>query len=241
MDKLFNLPSGFRQLSVETVILRLVLAFILSGIIGIEREHRGRAAGLRTHILVCLGSTMTTMIGLYVTEVLGYVSDPLRVGAQVISGIGFLGAGTILIRGSSYITGLTTAAGLWTTATIGLAIGVGFYEGAIICVLVAIIAIVILNRFENILLIKRNVCRFYIEISDINKVNKTIEDIKSDHCFIKDLNVKPARSSIPNNIGMELTLVIKRGDGNRKSSHTKDNIMRDLLKLEGVSFVLEII
>ncbi|MDD4773469.1 MAG: MgtC/SapB family protein [Eubacteriales bacterium] len=239
MDKLLDLPYSLRQLSVETVILRLVLAFILSGLIGIERERRGRAAGLRTHILVCLGSAMTTMIGLYVTDALGYSSDPLRVGAQVISGIGFLGAGTILVRGNSYITGLTTAAGLWTTATIGLATGVGFYEGAVICAIIAMIAIVILNRFENILLIKRNVCRLYIEISDISRVNKIMGDMKSDCYFIRDMNVKPARSSLPNNIGMELTLIINHGK--QKPPHSKDNIIEDILKIEGVSFVLEIL
>ncbi len=239
MDKLFDLPHGLRQLSVETVILRFVLAFILGGLIGIEREHRGRAAGLRTHILVCLGSVMTTMIGLYVTEIMGYSSDPLRVGAQVISGIGFLGAGTILVRGKSYITGLTTAAGLWTTATIGLAIGIGFYEGAVIGALITIITIVLLNRFENVVLVKRNVIRFYVEISDISKVNKIVEDVKSDDYSIKDMNVKPARSSISNNIGMELTLIIKHGK--QSPPYSKDNIIENILKLEGVAFVLEIL
>ena len=91
-----------------------------------DRERKGRPAGMRTHILVCLGASMTTMSGFFVVHTLGIESDPLRISAQVISGIGFLGVGTILITGRMHVKGLTTAAGLWTTASIGIALGAGF-------------------------------------------------------------------------------------------------------------------
>ena len=137
-----------RDFNIVTVLIRLVLAMIIGGTIGVERNKQGRAAGMRTHILVCLGAALAAMIGVYVSKVMNIDNDPLRVGAQVISGIGFLGVGTILIKGRFQITGLTTAAGLWTAAAIGLALGVGFYEGAVITFLCAVLTITVVHRLE---------------------------------------------------------------------------------------------
>ena len=125
-----------KDFNLLSVILRLILSALAGAAIGVERAAHGRAAGLRTHMTVALGSAMTVMVGLYAIQVMGLDSDPLRISAQVISGLGFLGAGTILLRrGGSQIQGLTTAAGLWTVATIGIAMGIGFYEGALIATL----------------------------------------------------------------------------------------------------------
>ena len=122
-----------REFNIVTILIRLVLAVVCGGIIGLERGRQRRAAGLRTHILVCLGAALTATVGFFAREVLEISSsDPLRISAQVISGIGFLGVGTILIKGRFQITGLTTAAGLWVTAAIGIALGAGFIEGALI-------------------------------------------------------------------------------------------------------------
>ena len=120
MGKLLN---QFNEIS---VIVRILLAMLLGGIIGIEREQSKRPAGFRTHILVCVGASMTALIGLFIWYQMGDVTDPVRISAQVISGIGFLGVGTILVKEHDHITGLTTAAGLWTTAAIGIACGYGF-------------------------------------------------------------------------------------------------------------------
>ena len=109
------------DLNATSTIFRLVLAAILAGIVGMERETHGRVAGFRTHILVGVGSAMAVMVGFYAYEMLDMSTDPLRVGAQVLSGIGFLGAGTILVKSTSKVTGLTTAACLWCMASIGLA------------------------------------------------------------------------------------------------------------------------
>ena len=119
-----QLVKTLEELNTVSVAVRVLLAVIVGGCIGSERGRHGRAAGLRTHILVCLGAAMTTMIGVYAMEHIKSTGDPLRVGAQVISGIGFLGVGTIMIRNRSHVTGLTTAAGLWATACIGLGIGI---------------------------------------------------------------------------------------------------------------------
>lgn len=187
--------TGFNALSVT---FRILLAALVGGCIGSERGRHGRAAGLRTHILVCLGATMTALVGLYAVHALGVSSDPLRVGAQVISGIGFLGAGTILTRNRSQVTGLTTAAGLWTTASLGLAIGVGFYWAVLAASLVVMVTISILTRLERSTK-RRDITTFYLELSDLEKVNLLYESL-SDRLL--DLQITPPRSGAPSHVGL---------------------------------------
>ena len=112
-----------------TMIIRTLLALLCAGVIGYERDAHGSAAGLRTHILVCIGAMIAMSTGVFAAT--HFSGDVSRIGAQVVSGIGFLGAGTIMVN-RGHIKGLTTAAGLWTSACIGLAIGIGFYEAAIV-------------------------------------------------------------------------------------------------------------
>ena len=126
--------------------IRLTLATILGGVIGWEREHTNRPAGLRTHEVVCIGSTLCMIVSEFVSEKYGQVIDPTRIGAQVISGIGFLGAGTIIKEGFS-VKGLTTAASLWCVACIGLALGSGFYSGAMIATLFIYCTLIIMKKF----------------------------------------------------------------------------------------------
>lgn len=133
------------------IVKRLILSAILGGLIGVEREVNNRPAGLRTHILVTLGSTLVMLIsvdGLYIISNGVALSDPYRLAAQVVSGIGFLGAGTIMRTGNN-INGLTTAASLWVSAGIGLAIGIGYYLGAIVTVIVVLITLMSLGIFEK--------------------------------------------------------------------------------------------
>ena len=119
-----------RELNPISILFRIFLATLLGGILGMERGRKNRPAGFRTYILVCLGAALVMMTNQYVCDTY-HTGDPVRLGAQVISGIGFLGAGTIILTGRNQIKGLTTAACLWTAACIGLAIGIGFYEGAV--------------------------------------------------------------------------------------------------------------
>ena len=118
-------------LSYIEIVLRIVLSLVIGGVIGLERGSKSQPAGIRTHSIVCLAACLIMMTNEYVSYKFG-TGDPTRLGAQVISGVGFLGAGTILITDKKKITGLTTAAGIWASAGIGLAIGVGFYEGAVL-------------------------------------------------------------------------------------------------------------
>lgn len=124
MKEIQTVLAGLNAVSIT---VRLLMSILFAGVIGIDRQKRHHPAGLRTHILVCIGSTMTMLLGQYLQEM--YNADPSRIGAQVISGIGFLGAGTIILSGVR-VRGITTAAGMWTCACIGLMIGAGFYLGA---------------------------------------------------------------------------------------------------------------
>ena len=196
MEELFNLLNGFNAVSVT---FRVLLATLVGGCIGSERGRHGRAAGLRTHILVCLGATMTALVGLYASLTLGFDSDPLRVGAQVISGIGFLGAGTILTRNRSQVLGLTTAAALWTTASLGLAIGVGFYWGAVIAFVLMMVTITILTKLERASK-QPPADTYYVELSDATRVNDLSDQLVGS---IAHLHILPPKSGIPAHVGLE--------------------------------------
>lgn len=149
------------------VVTRLLLSIVLGGIIGIERESVNRPAGFRTHVLVCVGSTLTMLVSIFIFEKFrAFTStDPSRIAAQVVSGIGFLGAGTI-IRVGPTVKGLTTAASLWTVASIGLAIGCGFYSAAIIATIFTFITLISLSRIEAVFINRRLLYNIYVTVSD---------------------------------------------------------------------------
>lgn len=135
------------------VIERLIFSVLLSGLIGLERQLHRRAAGLRTHILVCIGSTLIMLTSLYIFDIYKGVTaiDPARIAAGVITGIGFLGAGTI-IRFGEEVRGLTTAASLWVAAGVGLAVGCGFYVAAFATTILVLLVLLILRRVEGTVL-----------------------------------------------------------------------------------------
>ena len=198
MNTIIQTLAGFNLWSVT---FRVLLATLMGGCIGSERGRHGRAAGLRTHILVCLGSTMTVLLGVYSVQVLGMGGDPLRVSAQVVSGIGFLGAGTILTRNHTHVTGLTTAAGLWATACLGLAVGVGLYSAAVIAWIVIMVTITVFTRLER----SSKQMRFdtyYLELDDVSRVNEFSQEMGST----LSMQVVHARSGIPSHIGLDLVV-----------------------------------
>lgn len=208
MELLENILTYLRDYHTVSCVVRLVLATVLGGIIGFERERHGRAAGLRTHILVCLGSAIATLIGHYNMVIIGQNwGDPMRIGAQVLSGIGFLGAGTIISKGRFQVTGLTTAAGLWATASIGLAIGIGFYEASIIGTVLVILTMSLLTKFDANIIKKSKKLRVYIEINDVNKMNTVVDELIS-HYSGSGIQVTVPRSGISGNAGIEATLEV---------------------------------
>ncbi len=220
-----------RDFNITTVIIRLVLATVCGGLIGFERERHGRTAGLRTHIMVCLGAAITTLLGWYNVKVLGVSwADPMRIGAQVVSGISFLGMGTIISKGRFQVTGLTTAAGLWATAIIGLAIGSGFYEGAIIASFLTIFTMTLLTGFDSHIIKKSRKFRIYIELNDVNAI-MPIVDIIETNFNAHDAQVTVPRSGISGNAGIEVTVRIP-------SKMTQKNVLEELSKIENIVYAM---
>ena len=198
-----DIVEYLRDFNYVTVAVRLLLAFVLGGIIGTDRERKGRPAGMRTHILVCMGAAITTMTGFFVVDALDHSADPLRVSAQVVSGIGFLGAGTILIRNSSVITGLTTAAGMWATAAIGVAVGYGFYSGAIVATLIGIFSVTVLSRLERK---RKNNISVYVEVRDITEVEFILKILKTLDEALISYDIIPPKSGYSGNVGITCIL-----------------------------------
>ncbi len=216
VNHIMNIVEALRDFNTYSVIARLVLATILSGIIGVGREKLGRAAGLRTHILVCLGATISSMVGLHIYETYG-VADMSRIAAQVISGIGFLGAGTILVKNKSIVTGLTTAACVWATGAIGIAVGYGFYEAAIIGALLVFFITGKLGTVDKKLYRNNSCINIIVEFENAKLIHNTIHEIEGKNIKIVQINLTKAKSSIPNAVAAELILRIdKKADAEAK-------------------------
>ncbi|MDL2235119.1 MgtC/SapB family protein [Christensenellaceae bacterium OttesenSCG-928-L17] len=176
---------GLMELTEQAVVFRIVLATIFGGALGLERTRKRRAAGFRTYILVCIGATVVMMTGQFVTERIGG-SDPARLGAQVISGIGFLGAGTILVTGAHQIKGLTTAAGLWSAACMGIALGIGFYFGAFVMVIAMLLVMTIFDWLQTRWISKSNHIRLYVVFENLQNITDFLELAKEKHIHIDD-------------------------------------------------------
>lgn len=151
------------------VLIKLLLSLILGGIVGYEREHKSRPAGLRTHILVCIGAALVQITSIDYLNAGGILTDPMRLGAQVISGIGFLGAGTILKEGAN-IKGLTTAASIWAVGCIGLAVGTGLYFEGTAATILIYTALRGFKRIEDRM--TRNKSYISVEVTAGNKPGK---------------------------------------------------------------------
>ncbi len=197
---MIHLLDPLRQFTMESVVLRLCLAVISSGILGLNRAKKGRAAGFRTYMFVCMGSALTILLSQYYAQMLtgpwketatalGVTSDVSRIGAQVINGIGFLGAGTILVTSRQEVKGLTTAAGLWASACMGLAIGAGFYECVLLAFLYMELSIQILPWVEGFIVERARNMNIYIEFRSIDDVGGIINQIKAQDVRIYDVEI----------------------------------------------------
>ncbi|MBQ7346443.1 MAG: MgtC/SapB family protein [Clostridia bacterium] len=207
METVLEILDYLRDLNLVSMLVRIGLAALAGGLVGIERGFHGRAAGLRTHMLVCLGAALSALIGCYLAAEVGG-TDAQRTGAQVMSGVGFLGAGTILLKkGNSQITGLTTAAGLWATAAIGLSIGYGLYEPAFVTVFVVVFAFTLMSRVEFRMNRKRQRMFFYLEIDSVGSVRKMIETLSKEYAAV-EIQVTPARSGNAEHVGIEALIRI---------------------------------
>ena len=182
-----DLIGNLRDLNLLSVCVRLGLAMVFGGTIGFERGIRQRAAGLRTHMLLCVGSASTMLVSQFMYASYG-VGDPARLSAQVISGTGLLGAGPTIITRRNQIKGLTTAATLWATACMGLAVGVGFYECALVMYVLLIFILLLVSLLDNRYLKVPTSTSLYLEVRRdiglgdairfIHEIGWTVRDVK---------------------------------------------------------------
>ena len=201
-----DILAYLREVNTVSIILRLTLATIFAGIIGLERGKKKRPAGFRTHILVCIGATIIMITNQYIIDIMHMAFDPTRLGAQVISGIGFLGAGTIIVDRRNQVKGLTTAAGLWACACMGLAIGIGFYEGAIISCIFLFGVMTGLHKMDLYVQNNSKVINIYAEFNTISNVTSFIKNLRSRGVRISDLEVQKTDKIDKSNVGVVMTL-----------------------------------
>ncbi len=185
--------DGLRDVTTLSVFVRLACALICGGIIGIERSYKRRPAGFRTHILICIGAAITTLTSQYLYLNMHYFTDMARLGAQVVAGIAFIGAGTIIVTKRQRVKGLTTAAGLWTSAIIGLTFGGGFYEGGILATVFIMLAELVFSRIEYRVLENVPEINLYMEYEDKHCLDDVLQLYRS--CNIKVLNIQITRSA----------------------------------------------
>ncbi|MBQ8497118.1 MAG: MgtC/SapB family protein [Clostridia bacterium] len=165
--------------SMFSITVRLLLAMVVGLVIGIDREMKRRVAGIKTHILVCVGAAMVMITSQYMLNTFG-TGDPARLGAQVISGVGFLGVGTIIVTGRNQVRGLTTAASIWTCACLGLAAGIGFLEGVTIALIFIVFTLKVLGKLDKVVQKRSKEIDFYIEFENNEGLTKFSEKMKED-------------------------------------------------------------
>ena len=185
--------DGLRDVTLLSVSARMVLAVVCGSVIGIEREYKRRPAGFRTHILICLGAAMTTLTSQYLYLYMHYYTDMARLGAQVVAGIGFIGAGCIIVTQRRRVKGLTTAAGLWASAIVGLALGGGFYEGAIFTTVMILMAELLFSKLEYRMLDNAPEINLYMEYSDRTCLDNVLKLFRQLN--LKVLNMEITRSA----------------------------------------------
>lgn len=217
-----------REVTYLAIALRIFCAAFLGGLMGLERGMKNRAAGLRTYMLVCIGACLIMLTNQFIFQVYG-VGDPVRMGAQVISGIGFLGAGTIIVTRRSQIKGLTTAAGLWTSAGVGLALGIGFYEGAIVGALAVVIAMTALQGMDNRMHSKAKTMETYFELSKQISLGDLLRQIRALEIDITDVQKETASETDGNIRCYTATLRIKK-----RTHHAE--VLEKLLSIDGVIY-----
>ncbi|MFY9177818.1 MAG: MgtC/SapB family protein [Caldicoprobacterales bacterium] len=208
------------------VVLRLVLAMVIGGIIGFEREQSNRPAGFRTHTLVCVGSALVFLTSQFVFDAYHELvnMDPTRLAAQVISGIGFLGAGTIMHYGPN-IKGLTSAATLWVVACLGLATGAGFYWGAITTTIIVYITLKLLKKVEVNLFKNIGTTEIAVDLNNVpGQIGKVTELMGKLNIQIKDINISPGEES-----WVHVTFLVSL-----PPTLTRKALLAELSRIEGV-------
>ena len=221
-----------REVTYLAVIVRLAAAVIFGGLIGLERGIKNRPAGLRTYMLVSVGACMIMLTNQYLYQVTQN-GDPMRLGAQVVSGIGFLGAGTIIVTKHNQIKGLTTAAGLWASAGVGLALGIGFYEAAAVAGLCVFFILTVLQRWDNRIHRRARFLELYLEISEDLRLSTLTKALRELDFVVQ--TVEFDRGALPQDSTRALTVALK---ANKREDHVA--LLERISSIEGVVYLEEL-
>ena len=222
----------YHDITMQAVIMRVVTSIIIGGLLGLERGMKNRPAGLRTYMLVSVGACLIMMTNQYIYQFTG-AGDPMRLGAQVVSGIGFLGAGTIVVTRHNQIKGLTTAAGLWASAGVGLALGIGFYEGAIAVGISVFAILTVLQRFEDSVHKKIRVLELYVELRSTVSVAAFVQSLKALDLKMENIQFEPEGGFEADTRAVILTLKAKKATDHK-------TLREQIRKLEGVVHLEEL-
>lgn len=218
-----------RELTLTSIVVRILLAIVLGGVIGLERGMKNRAAGLRTYMLVCMGACIVMITNLYIYQAYD-TGDPVRMGAQVVSGIGFLGAGSIIVTARNQIKGLTTAAGLWASACVGLAVGIGLYEVALIGGACIFIILTLIHNIDEKLHRSAKRLDAYIELKKGIPISVFFDFIRTHDIEHSNLHMDADGAYTAGAIAFSVTLKSKGG-------LDQEDMLRELAKLEETAYV----
>ena len=219
---------ALREVTLLAVILRIACAAVFGGLLGLEREIKNRAAGLRTYMLVCVGACLVMLTNQYIFQTFN-ASDPVRMGAQVVSGIGFLGAGTIMVTRRHQVKGLTTAAGLWTAAGVGLALGIGFYEAALVGSLAVFCVMTLMQKMDNKVHRKTKDFDLFVELTPTLSFGHFLREMRKLEIEVAEVQKEPSADADSGNRAYLLAM------------HTKERrlhmeVLEEIQAIEGVSY-----
>lgn len=229
MDTIMTAAREFTYLEAG---LRILMAIVLGGMIGMERGLKNRPAGLRTYMLVCLGACIVMLTNQYVYEAFG-VGDPVRMGAQVVSGIGFLGAGTIIVTARNQIKGLTTAAGLWASACVGLALGIGLYAVSIMGSVAIFVILTLLHELDFHMRRRTKQVEVYVELKHNVAVGQFLDFVRDRHYEPSNLQILLENTSDNGILAFSITL-----KGQKNCNH--DDIVTTVKTMPGIGYVEEL-
>lgn len=240
----FTLFENLRTFSLASVCFRMVLAMLLGGLLGINRTRKGQAAGLRTYMFVSLGAVLTMLLSQYsvymfstrwadVVKEVGIRLDVVRQSAKVVDGIGFIGAGSILLTAKNEVKGITTAAGLFASACIGFATGAGFYECILIAFVIIFISMAYLPKVEDVIINNSKFLNLYIEMSSLAHLNEVLKIIKQKSINVREMDV--SYGEIERNINPSCTLFLDLPNKNCREMIIKElNKMKHVLGIEEI-------
>lgn len=221
-----------RELTYASLAVRILASILLGGMIGLDRGLKNRPAGLRTYMLVCLGACIVMITNQYVFQAFG-VGDPVRMGAQVVSGIGFLGAGTIIVTARNQIKGLTTAAGLWASACVGLALGIGLYEVAVIGGVSIFVVLALMHKLDFLMRRNTRIMEVYVELKRSVPLGAFLDFVRTQNFEPSNLQMQLENTSDLDVLAFSVTL-----KGPKEFSHS--DIVQTVRNMDGVSYMEEL-